>query len=172
MFECIPNALADQIVVDLEGNEDKETLFGRIKAAVIKKKSVFLYCKDLHQLTQGRGEDPERYAARIKQAAPPCCFITDSGTANYAPDLMSSIFIHGLEHSYTREKRFQMRPKAQKFTLEFDKLVNAASEIATAKENCAQAINNSVCGMSGGEKFKKKQCGNCNTKNHNEAGIL
>ena len=43
VFECIPNELADQIVVDLEGNEDKETLLGKIKAAVVKKRSVFLY---------------------------------------------------------------------------------------------------------------------------------
>ena len=35
VFECITNALADQIVVDLEGNEDKETLLGKIKAAVV-----------------------------------------------------------------------------------------------------------------------------------------
>ena len=69
----IENAPVDQIVVDLEGNEDKEALLGKIKAAVVKKRSVFLSPKDLHQLTQGRGEDPERYAARIKQAAPPCC---------------------------------------------------------------------------------------------------
>ena len=40
--------------------------------------------------------------------------------------------------------------------VEFDELVKAASEIATAKENCAEAVNTSVCGMSGGEAFKKK----------------
>ena len=73
MFECIPNAPTDQIVVDLEGNEDKEALLGKIKAAVVKKRSVFLSRKDRHQLTQGRGEDTEHYVARIKQAAPPCC---------------------------------------------------------------------------------------------------
>ena len=171
VFESIPNALADQICVGLVGNENKETLLAKIKAAVIKKGSVFLYRKDLHQIVQGRNEDPERYAARIKQAAPPCCLTTDSGTAKYAPDLVSSIFILGLEDSYTREKLFQMRPQAGKSTVEYDDLVKAASEIATAKENCAEAVNTSVCGMSGGEKFKKKQCGNCNTKNHNEAGF-
>ena len=83
----------------------------------------------------------------------------DIGTADYAPDLMSSIFILGLEDSYTREKLFQMRPKAGKSTVEFDKLVKAASEIATAKENCAEAITTSVCGTSGREKFKKNSLG-------------
>ena len=34
-FECITNALADQIVVDLMGNEDEETLLGKIKAAMV-----------------------------------------------------------------------------------------------------------------------------------------
>ena len=42
VFESIPNALADQICVGLVGNEDKETLLAKIKAAVIKKRSVFL----------------------------------------------------------------------------------------------------------------------------------
>ena len=70
VFESIPNALADHICVGLVGNEDKEALLAKIKTAVIKKRSVFLYRKDLHQIVQGRNEDPERYAARIKQAAP------------------------------------------------------------------------------------------------------
>ena len=69
---------------------------------------------------------------------------------------MSSIFILGLEYPYMRETLFQMRPKTEKFTVEFDKLVKAASEIATAKEHCAEAINISVSGMSGGEKFQEK----------------
>ena len=34
-------------------------------------------------------------------------------------------------------------------TVDFDKLVRAASEIATAKDNCAEASNTSVCGVSG-----------------------
>ena len=173
VFESIPNALADQICVGLVGNENKETLLAKIKAAVIKKRSVFLYRKDLHQIVQGRNEDPERYAARIKQAAPPCCLTTDSGTADYGPDLMSSIFILGLEDSYTKEKLFQIRPTAGNSTVDFDELVRAASEIAVAKENCLESANTSVCGVSGssGEKSKKKLCGNCNTKNHNEAGF-
>ena len=82
VFKCIPNALADQIVVDITGNENKETLLEKIKSAIVKKISVILYSKDLHQLTQGPGEDPEKYAARIKQVVPTCCFTTDSGTGN------------------------------------------------------------------------------------------
>ena len=82
VFECIPNALADHIVVDLTENENKEALLEKIKSAIVKKRSVILYRKDLHQLTQGPGEDPERYVARIKQAVPACCFTTDSGTGN------------------------------------------------------------------------------------------
>ena len=99
VFEAIPNALADQICVGLAGNENKEALLTKIKAAVIKKRSVILYRKDLHQIVQGRSEDPERYAARIRQAAPPCCLKTDSGTDDYSANLMSSIFILGLEDS-------------------------------------------------------------------------
>ena len=174
VFESIPNALADQICVGLVGNENKETLLAKIKAAVIKKRSVFLYRKDLHQVVQGRNEDPERYAASIKQAAPPCCLTTDSGTADYGPDLMSSIFILGLEDSYTKIKLFQIRPTAGNSTVDFDELVRAASEIAVAKENCLESANTSVCGMSGssGEKSKKKLCGSCNTKTIMKLGFL
>ena len=69
------NTLADQIVVDLVGNENKAALLEKNKAALVKKQLVFffLYCEDLHQLTQEWGEDPERYVAHIKQGAPPCC---------------------------------------------------------------------------------------------------
>ena len=89
VFEAIPNALADQICVDLTGEETKEALLVKIKAAVVKKRSVFLYRKDLHQIVQARSEDPERYAARIRQAAPPCCLKTDNKTDDYLADLMS-----------------------------------------------------------------------------------
>ena len=78
----------------LVGNDNKENWFVKIKAAVIKKRSVLLYRKDLHQITQGRNEDPERYAARIKQAVPPCCLTTDSGTADYGPDLANVFNFH------------------------------------------------------------------------------
>ena len=68
---------------------------------------------------------------------------------------------------------FQIRPTPGNSTVDFDELVRAASEIAVAKENCFESANTSVCGVSGssGEKSKKKLCGNCNTKNHNEAGF-
>ena len=162
--------MADQIVVDLKSDEDKEALLVKIKAAVVKKISVFLYCKDFHHLSQGRGEDPERYAARIRQAAPACSFKTDSGTANYGPNLMSSIFILGLEDVYTREQLFQLQPDAGKSTIDFDKLVRIASEIATAKDNCAEAASTSVCAVSG-DKNIAKLCSNCNTTDHSSSGF-
>ena len=55
-------------------------------------------------------------------------------------------------------------------TVNFDKLVMAASEIATAKDNCAQAANTSVCGVSG-DKNKSKLCENCNTTNQSSSGF-
>ena len=170
VFEYIPNALAEQIEVDLTGNENKEALLEKIKSAVVKKRLVFLYCMDLHQLTQGQGKDPERYAARIKQAASACCFTTDSGTANYGPDLMGSIFILGLEDVFKCEQLFKLLPDPGKTTVEFKKLVRAASERATAKDNCAEAANTSVCGVSG-DKSKTKLCENCNTTNHSSSGF-
>ena len=51
VFQCIPNSLADQIVVDLTGEETKDSLLAKIKAAVVKKRSIILYRKDFHQLT-------------------------------------------------------------------------------------------------------------------------
>ena len=83
VFEAIPNQLADQICVGLVGNESKAVLLAKMKEAVVKKRSLFLYRKDLHQIVQNRGEDPERYAARIRQAAPPCVLRTDSKTSDY-----------------------------------------------------------------------------------------
>ena len=149
VFEAIPNALADQICVGLAGNENKEALLTKIKGAAIKKRSVFLYRKDLHKIVQGRSEDPERYAALIRQAAPPCCLKTDNGTDDYSADLMSSIFILGLKDSYTKEKLFQIRPTAGNSTVDFDELVKAASETQQAKDNCLESGNSSVCGVSG-----------------------
>ena len=60
IFEAIPNALADQICVGLVGTESKAVLLAKIKEAVIKKRSLFLYRKDLQQIVQNRSEDPER----------------------------------------------------------------------------------------------------------------
>ena len=90
-------------MVNLKGDENKEALLIEIKAAAVKKRFIFLYCKDFHQLTQGQGEDPERFAAPIRQAALPCRFTADGWTPNFGPDLMSTIFIHGLEDVYTRK---------------------------------------------------------------------
>ena len=53
LFECILNALADQKVVDLKGDENKEALLVKNQSAVVKKISVFLYRKDFHKLSQG-----------------------------------------------------------------------------------------------------------------------
>ena len=83
---------------------------------------------------------------------------------------MSSIFILWLEDVYTREQLFQLRPEAGKTTADFDKLVRAASEISTAKDNCAEASNTSVC-VESGDKNNAKLCSNCNTSDHNSGGF-
>ena len=103
--------------------------------AVVKKRSIFLYKNDFHQLTHGRTEDPEHFAARIKQAAPACKFTADGGTPDYGANLMSTIFILGLEDVYTRKQLFQLKPDGELTTVSFDKLVSTVSEITTAKEN-------------------------------------
>ena len=83
------------------------------------------------------GEDPERFTARIKQVAPTCKFTADGGTAHYGADIMSTIFILGLNDTYTREQLYQIKPEEGKTTVSFVKLVAAASEISTAKDNVA-----------------------------------
>ena len=135
-----------------------------------------MYRSDFHKITQMRGELPERYAARIRQAAPPCQLLTDSGTADYGPDLMSSIFIIGLSDSYTKEKLFQLQPKKNKTTVEFDELVRVASEIQQAKENCLEAGSTSMCGVTGGPpkgkpKGELSPCYRCNTMSHSSKGF-
>ena len=67
IFEPIPSNLADQIVIDLIGTEDKDEICAKIKSSVVKKRFIFLYRKDFHEFWQSRGKDPERFAARIKQ---------------------------------------------------------------------------------------------------------
>ena len=124
-------------------------MLANIKDTLVKKRSVFLYRSDLHKIFQNRAEAPERYAARIRQAAPPCCLQTDNKTADYSADLMSSIFILGLSDPHTKEKLFQIQPKAGNSTVEFDELVRAASEIQQAKDNCLEAGSSSVCGVTG-----------------------
>jgi len=69
ILESIPNSVADQIVVSLVGNEDKAGLMEKIKEVMVRKRSTILYRNDFHQLKQSRGEQPERFAARIRQSA-------------------------------------------------------------------------------------------------------
>ena len=66
VFETISSSLADQISVDLTGDETKDELFGKFKAAIVKKLSIFLFWKDFHKLTQIQGGDLERFAALNK----------------------------------------------------------------------------------------------------------
>ena len=106
---------------------------------MVKKRSVLLYRKDFHELKQGRGEDPERYACRIKQLAPDCKFTIDSGLPNYGADIMSTIFVIGPEDGYTRERLYQMKPETGKATVQFKDLVSAASEIVVDKEIAAES---------------------------------
>ena len=84
------------------------------------------------------------------------------------------IFILGLADPYTGEKLFQIRPTEGNSTAEFHVLVKAASEIQQAKDNCLEAGNTSVCGVTGsgysGAK-SKKPCLHCNTMSHNERGM-
>ena len=69
---------------------------------------------------------------------------------------------------------FQIRPTEGNSTVEFDVLVKAASEIQQAKDNCLEAGNTSVCGMSGSSSSgvkSKKPCMCCNSMSHNEQGM-
>ena len=58
-------------------------------------------------------------------------------------------------------------------TVSFEKLVDAASEIAVAKDNVAEASGTlSMCAMSGGDKTKTNAtCGFCNSNSHNANGF-
>ena len=96
VFETVPSSLAEQIAVNLTGDETKYVHLTNIKAAVVKKRSVLIYRKNFHQLSQCQGEDPKRFAAQIKQAAPACRFTADRGTPMYGGNLMSPIFLLGL----------------------------------------------------------------------------
>ena len=71
MFETIPSSLADQIAVDLSGTETKDETLVKTKAAVVKKCSIFLYCKDFHELSQSRGEDPSALLLGLSRRPPP-----------------------------------------------------------------------------------------------------
>ena len=123
ILEAVPSQVADTIVIGLSGAETKYELLALLKDVMVKKKSIFLYRSDLHKLTQHRSELPERFAARIRQAAPPCQLHSDSGTADYSQDLLSTIFILGLSDGYTKEKLFQLTPAEGKTTVEFNTLI-------------------------------------------------
>ena len=56
MFEAVPTVLADQICVDMIGDETKGGVLAKVKGAVVKKRSVFLYRKGFHELKQSRGK--------------------------------------------------------------------------------------------------------------------
>ena len=85
---------------------------------------------------------------------------------------MSTIFILGLEDSYTKEQLYQLKPVGGKTTVSFERLVDAASEIAVAKDNFAEASGTlSVCAMSAGDQTKTNAtCGFCASKSQNENG--
>ena len=57
--------------------------------------------------------------------------------------------------------------------MSFERLVDAASEIAVAKDNVAEASGSaSMSAMSGGDKSKANAtCGFCNTTSHNANGF-
>ena len=85
---------------------------------------------------------------------------------------MSTIFVLGLEDSYTRERLYQIKLDLRKSTVRFESLVNAASEIAFAKDNATESVGSSSMNqMSGGEKPKSKCCF-CNTESHNSSEFL
>ena len=60
-----------------------------------------LVYEGLTQIDTRSGEDSKHFAARIKQAAPDCHFTADRGTPKYGANIMSKIFILGLEDTYT-----------------------------------------------------------------------
>ena len=84
---------------------------------------------------------------------------------------MSTIFVLGLEDTYTKEQLYQLKPDAGNTTVSFGKLVDAASEIAVDKDNVAEASGSaSMSAMSGGDKSNAK-CGFYNSESHNANGF-
>ena len=68
---------------------------------------------------------------------------------------MSTIFVLGLEDTYTKEQLYQLKPEAGKTTVSFERLMDAAPEIAFAQDNVAEASGSaSMCTVSGGDKCK------------------
>ena len=86
---------------------------------------------------------------------------------------MYTIFVLGLEDTYTKEQLYQLKPDAGNMTVSFGKLVDAASEIAIAKDNVAEASRSaSMSAMSSGDKSKSNgKCGFCNLDSHNAYGF-
>ena len=85
-------------------------------------------------MTQSRGQYPEHLPARNKQTAPACRFTADGATPKYGANIMSIIFILGLEDTHTCEQLHQRKPEQGKTTIGFETMVDAASEISTAKD--------------------------------------
>ena len=80
---------------------------------------------------------------------------------------MSTIFIFCLEDVYTRKQLFQLKPLGEMTTVTFEKLISTASEIATAKDNVAKALNTTISGISG-DRNKTVICGFCNSSGFTE----
>ena len=76
---------------------------------------------------------------------------------------MSTIFVLGLEDNYTQERLYQMKSDAGKSTVNFGKLVEAASEIAVAKENAAESGGAATMKKTSGGDNTKSRRGYCNT---------
>ena len=67
---------------------------------------------------------------------------------------------------------YQIKPDTGKSTVNFGNLVDAASEIAVAKDNAAESVGDlSMNQISGGDKSKSR-CGYCSTDFHNSSGFL
>ena len=90
--------------------------------------------------------------------------MTNDESPKYGPDIMSTIFVLGLEDTYTKEQLYQLQPVAGKTYVSFERLLDAASEIAVANDNMAEASSSAfMCAMSGGDKSKANAtCGFCN----------
>ena len=78
---------------------------------------------------------------------------------------MSTIFILGPEDTYISEQLYQLKPAEGKTTVSFEKLVDAASEISTAKDNVAEASTTSMCAKA------NTICGFCIKISHNANGF-
>ena len=78
----------------------------------------------------------------------------------------------GQLHSRRYCINYQIKPDTGKSTVNFGNLVDAASEIAVAKDNASESVGAlSMNQISGGDKSKSR-CGYCKTDSHNSSGIL